>query len=159
MQVKLLRVLQEREFERLGGSRPISVDIRVIAATNKDLAAAVKARSFREDLYYRLNVVSVVVPPLRDRLADIPILAEYFVAKFAAKCKVKAPKISAETMAAMTNYDWPGQCARTGELNRARPGVRRFGQSRARGSCLSRFWKKFQRPARRRPSITLPLRN
>ena len=108
LQVKLLRVLQEREFERLGGSRPISVDIRLIAATNKDLAEAVKTRSFREDLYYRLNVVSLVVPPLRERLADVPILAEYFVAKFAAKCKVKAKKISAETMAAMANYDWPG---------------------------------------------------
>ena len=108
LQVKLLRVLQEREFERLGGSRPISVDIRLIAATNKDLAAAVKARTFREDLYYRLNVVSLVVPPLRERLEDIPILAEYFVAKFAAKCKVKAKKISPEAMAGLMNYDWPG---------------------------------------------------
>ncbi len=108
LQVKLLRVLQERELERLGGSRPISIDIRLIAATNKDLAAAVKARTFREDLYYRLNVVSLVVPALRDRLDDIPILAEYFVAKFAAKCKVKAKKFSPEAMAALMNYDWPG---------------------------------------------------
>ena len=108
LQVKLLRVLQERELERLGGSRPIPIDIRLIAATNKDLAAAVKARTFREDLYYRLNVVSLVVPALRDRLDDIPILAEYFVAKFAAKCKVKAKKISPEAMAGLTNYDWPG---------------------------------------------------
>src|SRR6202043_2895739 len=108
LQVKLLRVLQEREFERLGGSRPISVDIRVIAATNKDLAAAVKARNFREDLYYRLNVVSVVLPSLRERREDIPVLAQYFVSKFAVKCKVKAKKISAEAMAHLTNYDWPG---------------------------------------------------
>ena len=108
LQVKLLRVLQEREFERLGGSRPIAVDIRLIAATNKDLTAAVKARTFREDLYYRLNVVSLVVPPLRERLSDIPVLAEYFVAKFAAKCKVKPRKISAEAMSALANYDWPG---------------------------------------------------
>jgi len=108
LQVKLLRVLQEREFERLGGSRPISVDIRVIAATNKDLAAAVKARNFREDLYYRLNVVSVVLPSLRERREDVPVLAEYFVAKFATKCKVKAKKISAEAMSGLMNYNWPG---------------------------------------------------
>ncbi len=108
LQVKLLRVLQEREFERLGGSRPIAVDIRLIAATNKDLAAAVKTKTFREDLYYRLDVVSVVVPPLRERREDIPILAEYFVTKFAAKCKVKAKRISAEAMAGLMNYDWPG---------------------------------------------------
>ena len=108
LQVKLLRVLQEREFERVGGSRPISVDIRLIAATNKDLEAAVKARTFREDLYYRLNVVSLECPPLRDRREDIPVLAEYFVAKFAAKCKVKAKRISPEAMAGLVNYDWPG---------------------------------------------------
>ena len=108
LQVKLLRVLQEREFERLGGSRPIAVDIRLIAATNKDLEVAVKTKAFREDLYYRLNVVSVVVPPLRERREDIPILAEYFVTKFAAKCKVKAKRISAEAMAGLMNYDWPG---------------------------------------------------
>ena len=108
LQVKLLRVLQEREFERLGGSRPIAVDIRLIAATNKDLANAVKARTFREDLYYRLNVVSVVVPSLRERLEDIPILAEYFVARFAVKCKVKTKKVSPEAMSRLVNYDWPG---------------------------------------------------
>ncbi|MGH9503324.1 MAG: sigma 54-interacting transcriptional regulator [Terriglobales bacterium] len=108
LQVKLLRVLQERELERLGGSRPISIDIRLIAATNQDLACAVKARTFREDLYYRLNVVSLVVPALRDRLEDIPILAEYFVSKFAAKSKVKAKKISSQAMAVLTHYDWPG---------------------------------------------------
>jgi Nif-specific regulatory protein len=108
LQVKLLRVLQEREFERLGGSRPIAVDIRLIAATNKDLADAVKAKAFREDLYYRLNVVSVVVPPLRERPEDIALLAEYFVSKFAVKCKVKAKKISTEAVARLMNYDWPG---------------------------------------------------
>jgi transcriptional regulator with GAF, ATPase, and Fis domain len=108
LQVKLLRVLQEREFERLGGSRPISIDVRLIAATNKDLSAAVKARTFREDLYYRLNVVSLVVPRLRDRIEDIPVLAEYFVAKFAVKCKVKPKKISPEAMAGLVNYNWPG---------------------------------------------------
>jgi transcriptional regulator with GAF, ATPase, and Fis domain len=108
LQVKLLRALQEREVERLGGSRPVAIDIRLIAATNKDLAAAVKARTFREDLYYRLNVVSLVVPALRERRQDIPVLAEYFVAKFAAKCKVKPKRISPEAMAGLMNYEWPG---------------------------------------------------
>jgi len=108
LQVKLLRVLQEREFERLGGSRPISVDIRLIAATNKNLAQAVKDGTFREDLYYRLNVVSVIVPPLRERPDDIEILAEYFISKFAVKCKVKAKKLSPEAMSCLMSYDWPG---------------------------------------------------
>jgi Nif-specific regulatory protein len=108
LQVKLLRVLQEREFERLGGSRPISVDIRLIAATNKNLAQAVKEGTFREDLYYRLNVVSLIVPPLRERIDDIEILAEYFISKFAVKCKVKAKKLSPEAMSCLMSYDWPG---------------------------------------------------
>jgi transcriptional regulator with GAF, ATPase, and Fis domain len=108
LQVKLLRVLQEREFDRVGGTRPIAVDIRLIAATNKNLEAAVAAGRFRLDLYYRLNVVTLVVPPLRDRLEDIPALAAYFVLKFCKKCKVKPKTISPEAMAFMRNYDWPG---------------------------------------------------
>ena len=108
LQVKLLRVLQEREFERLGGSRPLPIDIRLIADTNKDLATAVKSRSFREDLYYRSNVVALVLPRLRERAEDIPMLAEYFVAKFSAKCKVRARKISPEAMVALMNHHWPG---------------------------------------------------
>jgi transcriptional regulator with GAF, ATPase, and Fis domain len=108
LQVKLLRALQEREFDRVGGTRPISVDIRLIAATNKNLEAAVTAGLFRLDLYYRLNVVTLVVPPLRDRLEDIPALAAYFVLKYCKKCKVKAKTISPEAMAFMVNYDWPG---------------------------------------------------
>jgi Nif-specific regulatory protein len=108
LQVKLLRVLQEREFERVGGTRPISVDIRLIAATNKDLKEAAKAGSFRQDLYYRLNVVSLVVPPLRERREDIPMLADYFVVKSSSRCKLKAKQISPEAMACLVNYDWPG---------------------------------------------------
>jgi transcriptional regulator with GAF, ATPase, and Fis domain len=108
LQVKLLRVLQEREFERVGGTHPITVDIRLIAATNKNLDEAVKAGSFRLDLYYRLNVLSLVMPPLRDRRDDIPTLAGYFVKKYCKKCKVKPKTISPEAMASMVNYDWPG---------------------------------------------------
>ncbi|PYX94321.1 MAG: sigma-54-dependent Fis family transcriptional regulator [Acidobacteria bacterium] len=108
LQVKLLRVLQEREFERVGGNRPIAVDIRLIAASNKDLDEAVKNGSFRRDLYYRLNVVSLTMPALRDRKADIPLLARYFVEKHSAKSKGKAKNISRETMASLMSYDWPG---------------------------------------------------
>ena len=108
LQVKLLRVLQEHEFERVGGTRTISVDIRLVAATNRDLAEEVKAGTFRQDLYYRLNVVSLEMPPLRERREDIPMLAEYFVQKSAKKCKVKVKPISPEAMACLENYDWPG---------------------------------------------------
>jgi transcriptional regulator with GAF, ATPase, and Fis domain len=108
LQVKLLRVLQEREFERVGGTRPISVDVRVIAATNKNLDEAVKAGAFRLDLYYRLNVLTVVMPALRDHREDIPILAHYFIHKYSQKCNVKPKGVSSEAMAYLTNYDWPG---------------------------------------------------
>jgi Nif-specific regulatory protein len=108
LQVKLLRVLQEREFERVGGTHPISVDIRLIAASNKNLEEAVKAGSFRLDLFYRLNVLSLVMPPLREHREDIPTLAGYFVQKYCKKCKVKPKAISPEAMACMVSYDWPG---------------------------------------------------
>ena len=108
LQVKLLRVLQEREFERLGGVRPISVDIRLIAATNQDLAQSVKAGTFRKDLFYRLNVLSLVMPALRERREDIPTLADYFVTKYIKKLNTKAKKLSPEAMQRLVNYDWPG---------------------------------------------------
>jgi transcriptional regulator with GAF, ATPase, and Fis domain len=108
LQVKLLRVLQEREFERVGGTRPIAVDMRLIAASNRDLHEAVLTGSFRRDLYYRLNVVSVVMPALRDRKDDIPVLARYFVEKQSAKCRIRPKEISSEAMACLMNYDWPG---------------------------------------------------
>ena len=108
LQVKLLRVLQEREFERVGGTRPITVDIRLIAATNRNLETAVKEGKFRLDLYYRLNVVSLVMPPLREHREDISTLAEYFVLKYSKKCKVKPKNISPDAMACLVNYDWPG---------------------------------------------------
>jgi transcriptional regulator with GAF, ATPase, and Fis domain len=108
LQAKLLRVLQEREFERVGGTRPIKVDVRVIAATNKSLAEASQAGSFRSDLFYRLNVVSITTPPLRDRREDIPVLAESFLRKFSKKCNVRKKGICAEAQALLSRYDWPG---------------------------------------------------
>ncbi len=108
MQSKMLRVLQEREFERVGGTRPIPIDIRLIAATNKNLSEAVRNGDFRQDLYYRLNVVPVTMPPLRERKEDIPLLADYFIAKHAPQCAVKPKPLSPDARACLMNYDWPG---------------------------------------------------
>ena len=108
VQAKLLRVLQTREFERVGGTRPIKVDVRTIAATNRDLDAATKTGKFREDLYYRLNVVSIPMPPLRERREDIPLLAAYFLADSSKKCKRRVMGISEEALRLLCAYDWPG---------------------------------------------------
>ncbi|HXR16766.1 MAG TPA: sigma 54-interacting transcriptional regulator [Terriglobales bacterium] len=108
LQVKLLRVLQEREFERVGGMRAISVDIRLIAATNRDLGEAVKTGAFRKDLFYRLNVLSLVMPPLRERREDIAMLADYFVSKYIKKFNLRARRLSPEAITCLVNYDWPG---------------------------------------------------
>ena len=107
-QVALLRVLQEREFERVGGSRPQKVDVRVIAATNRDLQMAVDERSFRSDLFYRLNVFPIDVPPLRGRATDIPLLVEYFVHRFAKRAGKRITGINANTQAILRDYPWPG---------------------------------------------------
>jgi Nif-specific regulatory protein len=108
LQVKLLRVLQEREFERVGGNHPIKIDVRVIAATNCKLEQAVQEGQFRRDLYYRLAVLKMTMPALRERKDDIPMLARHFVQKHAKQCKVKARPISREAMSCLVNYDWPG---------------------------------------------------
>jgi transcriptional regulator with GAF, ATPase, and Fis domain len=108
LQAKLLRVLQEREFERLGGTKPIKLNIRLIAATNRSLPEAVKAGTFRNDLYYRLNVVTLNVPALRERREDISILADHFAAKASRKCGMRAKPLSSEALGCLMHYDWPG---------------------------------------------------
>ncbi|MGA2581591.1 MAG: sigma 54-interacting transcriptional regulator [Bryobacteraceae bacterium] len=107
-QSKLLRVLQEREFERVGGTQPIRVDVRILAATNRDLESAVAGGAFRKDLYYRLNVVSLAMPALRDRREDIPMLARYFAAKHGKRVTRKLSGLSPEALARLEAYDWPG---------------------------------------------------
>ena len=108
LQAKLLRALQEREFERVGGTRPVRVDFRLIAATNRDLEASARAGAFRQDLYYRLNVVSLVLPPLRERKEDIPLLAEYFVRKHAPRSGRRVDALEPDAVARLTRHDWPG---------------------------------------------------
>jgi Nif-specific regulatory protein len=107
-QAKILRVLQEYEFERLGGTRTLQVDVRIIVATNRDLLTMVEDGSFREDLYYRLNVVTVDMPPLRDRREDIPELARLFVRQFAAEFKKRPKEIDAEALKVLRCHNWPG---------------------------------------------------
>ena len=108
LQVKLLRVLQEREFERVGGTKAIKVDIRLVAATNKDLDQAIAEGTFRQDLFYRLNVVELAMPPLRKRPEDIPLLANYFASKHGEKCNRKILGVSPEAQARLLSYEWPG---------------------------------------------------
>jgi DNA-binding NtrC family response regulator len=107
-QVALLRVLQEREFERVGGTHPVPIDVRVLAATNCDLRAAVAARTFRADLYYRLNVFPIHMPALRDRMDDIPSLVEHLIARSAAKIGKNVRRVDDDSLARLVTYDWPG---------------------------------------------------
>jgi formate hydrogenlyase transcriptional activator len=107
-QLALLRVLQERELERIGSNQPVSVDVRVVAATNRDLDAAVHAGTFREDLFYRLNVFPIRVPPLRERENDIPLLVEYLVERYARRAGKTVTHIEKKTLDILQAYDWPG---------------------------------------------------
>ncbi len=108
LQPKLLRVLQEQEFERLGGTRTHQVDARLVAATNRDLAGMVKRREFRDDLYYRLNVFPIQLPPLRARHEDVPLLVAHFVEIYSRRMGKQIEHIPAETMSALSSYQWPG---------------------------------------------------
>jgi transcriptional regulator with PAS, ATPase and Fis domain len=107
-QVNLLRFIQEREFRRVGGKDPIKVDIRIIVATNKNLEKMITNGAFREDLYYRLNVIAIEVPPLRERKEDIPLLAEHFLDKFSLDIGKKIYGLSDESMRILMEYNWPG---------------------------------------------------
>ncbi|NOZ69821.1 MAG: sigma-54-dependent Fis family transcriptional regulator [Deferribacteres bacterium] len=107
-QAKVLRVIETQEFQRVGGSRKIKVDVRIIAATNKDLHAEIEKGNFREDLYFRLNVIPITVPPLRERKEDIPLLVKYFLENFAQQYGQKPKKVSKATLRALMDYDWPG---------------------------------------------------
>jgi transcriptional regulator with GAF, ATPase, and Fis domain len=107
-QIALLRVLQEREFERVGGAKTIRADVRVIAASNRDLQKSIDAGTFRSDLYYRLNVFPIAIPALRERQKDIPLLVEYFIDRYATKAGKKIRGISRATLARLESYAWPG---------------------------------------------------
>jgi transcriptional regulator with PAS, ATPase and Fis domain len=108
LQTKLLRFLQEREFERVGGTKPIRVDVRIIAATNQNLEAVVRAGHFREDLYHRLNVIPITLPPLRERKEDIVELAQYFLKRFSAQAQRNFETITVQALERLIAYDWPG---------------------------------------------------
>ena len=143
-QVKLLRVLQEGEFERVGGSETIQVDVRIIAATNVDLVQAVADRRFREDLFYRLNVISIEVPSLRDRRSDIPLLVQHFIAKYNALTGKALKGIAPDALDRLVGMDWPGNVRELGERDRARG---RAGRRRPRD--LGRHRHGIQRLRRR----------
>jgi len=107
-QTKLLRVLQEQEFERIGGNSPIRVDVRILAATNKNLVEEIKRGRFREDLFYRLNVVEIHVPPLRDRMEDVPEIVDSFISEFSVKYNKPDLKVGRSAVQTLMNYGWPG---------------------------------------------------
>ena len=128
LQPKLLRALQEREFERLGSAQTVRVNVRVVAATNQDLGELVNKKLFRADLFYRLNVIPLCLPPLRERVQDILPLTEFFVAKFAARLNKPIDSIPDEVIAVLKAHDWPGNIRELQNLHRARGAL--FARSR-----------------------------
>ena len=148
LQPKLLRALQEHEFERLGSTKTIHVDVRLIAATHRDLQAMMRNNQFREDLFYRLNVFPVEIPPLRDRREDIPLLVNFFVSRLSRKMQKHIQSIPKEAMEALTNAPWPGNIRELENfIERA--------VILTQGSELRVPLKELKRPSRRRHSIPL----
>jgi DNA-binding NtrC family response regulator len=140
LQPKLLRVLQEREFERLGSTRTKRVDVRVVAATHRDLEEMILEKQFRSDLYYRLNVFPIPIPPLRERPEDIPLLVRHFVEQFARRMNKTIDAISSETMEALTRYPWPGNIRELQNVIERSVVVHKKGKLSVKKSWLSREW-------------------
>ena len=137
-QAKILRVLQEHEFERLGGTRTIKVDVRLIAATNRDLTSMVEAAAFREDLYYRLNVVTIEMPPLRERKEDVAALANFFIRRFSGELKKKIDGLESEALKLLMRYHWPGNIRELENADRTRHAARRGSADRSGRSQAGR---------------------
>jgi formate hydrogenlyase transcriptional activator len=138
LQPKLLRVLQEREFERLGSTRTKTVDVRVVAATHRDLEEMILEKQFRSDLYYRLNIFPISIPPLRERPEDIPLLVRHFVEQFAQRMNKTIDAISPETMEALTRYPWPGNIRELQNVIERSVVVHKKGNLSVKKSWLSR---------------------
>jgi len=156
LQPKLLRVLQEREFERLGSTRERKVDIRVVAATHRDLEEMIREKQFRSDLYYRLNVFPISVPPLRERPEDIPLLVRYFVQQFAQRMNKKIDAISSDTIQALSRYSWPGNIRELQNVIERSVVVHEKGKLSVKKSWLSREYfhtEPVTQPAFRRSAL------
>jgi formate hydrogenlyase transcriptional activator len=151
-QIALLRVLQEREFERVGGSRRISSNVRLIAATNRDLQAAICAGSFRSDLFYRLDVFPVEIPPLRERREDIPLLVKYFIDRYARRAGKKISSVSKKALEVLESYHWPGNIR---ELQNVIE--RSIILCETETLSIDERWLR-PRPSRQKDQITLPRR-
>lgn len=141
LQPKLLRLLQEKEFERLGSTRTKKVNVRVIAATNRDLEEMIAQKQFRDDLYYRLNVFPILIPPLRERPEDIPLLIEHFVREFEQRMNKSIEAISSETIEALSRYAWPGNIRELQNVVERAVIVYKTGKLSIKKSWLSREWR------------------